>query len=104
MIHRASDLWTRGLVMAGPITVFGGTGFIGRHLVALLVRSGDTVRPAVRQPSRVQMTTASAQAVEIIQADLLDDIAVDAAIAGTDAVVNLVGILTETARQTYRAI
>src|SRR3984893_3573874 len=90
--------------MAGPITVFGGTGFIGRHLVPLLVRSGETVRLAVRQPGRVQMTTASAQAVEVIQADVLDDIAVNAAIGGTDAVVNLVGILTETTRQSYRAI
>jgi NADH dehydrogenase len=50
------------------------------------------------------MTTESPQAAEIIQADVLDDIAVDAAIAGTDAVVNLVGILTETTTQSYRAI
>jgi uncharacterized protein YbjT (DUF2867 family) len=90
--------------VAGPITVFGGTGFIGRHLVPLLVQSGETVRLAVRQPDRVQMTTPSAQAVEIIQADVLDDIAVNAAIGGTDAVLNLVGILTETTTQSYRAI
>jgi len=51
-----------------------------------------------------QVTTKSDQAVEYIQADLLDDVTVGAAIAGTDAVVNLVGILTETANQTYRAI
>jgi len=36
--------------MAGLITVFGGTGFIGRHLVPLLLRSGATVRLAVRHP------------------------------------------------------
>jgi NADH dehydrogenase len=90
--------------VAGPITVFGGTGFIGRHLVPMLVRSGETVRLAIHQPGRVQMTTASARAVEIIKADVLDDIGVAAAIAGTDAVVNLVGILTETTTQTYRAI
>jgi NADH dehydrogenase len=90
--------------MAGPITIFGGTGFIGRHLVPILVQSGETVRLAIHQPGRVQMTTASARAVEIIKADVLDDIGVAAAIAGTDAVVNLVGILTETTTQTYRAI
>ena len=90
--------------MAGSVTVFGGTGFIGHHLVPLLVRSGETVRLAVRQPGRAQMTTASAQAVEIIQADVLGDIGVAAAIAGADAAVNLVGILTETNTQTYRAI
>jgi uncharacterized protein YbjT (DUF2867 family) len=88
--------------MDGSITVFGGTGFIGRHLVPLLVRSGATVRVAVR--GRVQVTTKSDRAVEYVQADLLDDEAVGVAIAGTGAVVNLVGILTETANQTYRAI
>jgi uncharacterized protein YbjT (DUF2867 family) len=90
--------------MDGSITVFGGTGFIGRHLVPLLVRSGATVRVAVRHPGRVQVTTKSDQAAEYIQADLLDDVAVGAAITGTGAVVNLVGILTETTTQTYRAI
>jgi NADH dehydrogenase len=90
--------------MDGSITVFGGTGFIGRHLVPLLVRSGATMRVAVRDRRRVQVTTKSDQAAEYIQADLLDDVAVGAAIAGTGAVVNLVGILTETATQTYRAI
>jgi len=44
------------------------------------------------------------QAPELIQADVLDDISIGDAIAGADAVINLVGILTETARQTYRAI
>ena len=39
--------------MARCITVFGGTGFIGRHLVALLLRDGATVRVAVRHPDRV---------------------------------------------------
>src|ERR1700757_800249 len=89
--------------MDGSITVFGGTGFIGRHLVPLLVRSGATVRVVVRDRRRAQVMTKSDQAVEYIQADVLDD-AVGAAIAGTDAVLNLVGILTETANQTYRAI
>src|SRR5215469_4640874 len=90
--------------MDGSITVFGGTGFIGRHLVPLLVRSGATVRVAVRDRRRVQVTNKSEQEAEYIQADLLDDVAVGAAIAGTGAVVNLVGILTETPNQTYRAI
>ena len=90
--------------MARCITVFGGTGFIGRHLVALLLRSGATVRVAVRHPGRVQVATESPQAPELIQADVLDDVAIGAAVAGADAVINLVGILTETASQTYRAI
>ena len=90
--------------MAGPITVFGGTGFIGRHLVPPLLCSGATVRVAVRHPRQIQVATESRQAPELVQADVLDDIAIDAAIAGADAVINLVGILTETASQTYRAV
>ena len=68
--------------MAGSVTVFGGTGFIGRHLVALLLRSGETVRLAVRHHGRVRMTTVPGQPPELIQADVLDDVAVGAAIAG----------------------
>ena len=90
--------------MTGRITVFGGTGFIGRHLVSLLLRSGATVRVAVRHPDRFQVATEAARAPELIQADVLDDIAVSGAIAGADAVINLVGMLTETAQQSYRAI
>jgi uncharacterized protein YbjT (DUF2867 family) len=53
-------------------------------------------------PDRYLVGTESAP--EIVQADVLDDTGVSGAIAGADAVINLVGILTETARQTYRAI
>jgi NADH dehydrogenase len=90
--------------MNGCITVFGGSGFIGRHLVALLLQSGATVRVAARRPGDVRITAQSANTPAIIQADMLDEVAVGVAIAGADAVVNLVGILTETATQTYRAI
>ena len=90
--------------MAGSVTVFGGAGFIRRHLVPLLLRSGATARLAVRHPRRVQVTTELPQAAELIQADVLDDVAVGGAVAGTDAVINLVGILTETGTQSYRAI
>src|SRR5271165_5653187 len=90
--------------MAGTITVFGGTGFIGRHLVALLLQSGETVRMAVRHPGRVKTPAEATNSPEIVQADMLDDTSVGSAIMGADAVVNLVGILTETATQTYRAI
>ncbi len=90
--------------MTDRVTVFGGTGFIGRHLVALLLQSGATVRLAVRHPGRVKMAAESAKTPEIVQADILDDTSVGNAAAGADAVCNLVGILTETAAQTYRTI
>jgi uncharacterized protein YbjT (DUF2867 family) len=50
--------------MDGSIVVFGGTGFIGDHLVPLLFRRGATVR----YPGRVQVTTEAAQAAEYIAA------------------------------------
>jgi len=90
--------------MAGCITVFGGTGFIGRHLVTLLLQDGATVRVVTRDPGRVNIPTEPANVPQIAQGNILDDTSVGRAIAGADAVVNLVGILTETTTQTYRAV
>ena len=90
--------------MTDCITVFGGTGFIGRHLVALLLHSGATVRVAVRHPGRATMAVEATNSREIVQADIHDETSVGSAIVGANAVINLVGILTETATQTYRAI
>jgi nucleoside-diphosphate-sugar epimerase len=72
--HGRSPGYAEEKIMAGTITVFGGTGFIGRHLVPPLVRSGATVRLAVRHPGRAQRTTVSGQPPELIQADVLDDV------------------------------
>src|SRR5215472_6268027 len=90
--------------MIDGITVFGGTGFIGRNLVALLLHSGATVRVAVRHPGRATMAVEATNSPEIVQADIHDETSVGSAIVGANAVINLVGILTETATQTYRAI
>jgi len=90
--------------MTDCITVFGGTGFIGRHLVALLLHSGATVRVAVRHPGRATVAVEATNSPEIVQADIHDETSVGSAIVGAIAVINLVGILTETATQTYRAI
>src|SRR5215471_14905552 len=76
--------------MTGCITVFGGTGFIGRHLVALLLQRGATVRVGVRHPGRVKMAADWAKAPEIVQADIMDDKTVASAITGAGGVVNLV--------------
>ena len=56
--------------MTDCITVFGGTGFIGRHLVALLLHSGATVRVAVRHPGRAEMAVEANNSPEIVQADI----------------------------------
>ena len=90
--------------MTDCITVFGGTGFIGRHLVTLLLQSGVTVRVAVRHAGRATMAVEATNSPEIVQADIHDETSVGSAIVGANAVINLVGILSETATQTYRTI
>jgi NADH dehydrogenase len=85
------------------VTIFGGSGFIGRHLVEHLARAGASVRIATRHP----LTTAEPLRLARIQhvaADILDDPAVQAAIRGADTIINLVGILSQAQRQTFTAI
>jgi NADH dehydrogenase len=85
------------------VTVFGGSGFIGRHLVEHLGRAGASVRVATRHPPQTAEPSRLAR-VQQVQADILDDEAVQAAIRGADTVINLVGILSPTQRQTLTAI
>lgn len=91
------------MLTARQVTVFGGSGFIGRHLVAHLAATGATVRVATRHPSPPQ-ERASRGTIQQFEADLLNVQAVRAAIRGSDAVVNLVGILSESGRHTFTAI
>lgn len=81
------------------VTIFGGSGFVGRHLVPQISACGARVRIAVRRP-----VGPSNHAVEAVPADLLDDASVASAVSGASSVINLVGILSEAGRQTYRTI
>jgi uncharacterized protein YbjT (DUF2867 family) len=85
------------------VTIFGGSGFIGRHLVEHLVRAGASVRIAARHPLTTAEPPRLAQA-QLVEADILDDAAVRAAIQGADTVINLVGILSQAHRQTFTAL
>ncbi|MCC0006345.1 MAG: complex I NDUFA9 subunit family protein [Methylobacteriaceae bacterium] len=88
------------------VTVFGGSGFVGRHVVRELANRGWRVRVACRRPDlafflqplgRVGQVTA-------VQANLRYPDSVAAALRGADAVVNLVGVLAEGGRQTFEAV
>jgi uncharacterized protein YbjT (DUF2867 family) len=88
--------------IGSTIVLFGGTGFIGRHLVQHLLGSGTAVRVVSRRADMRGMANGSGRSLRIVRADVLDEAAVLDAVWGADAVVNLVGVLTEGRKQTYR--
>lgn len=88
------------------VTIFGGSGFIGRHVVRALAREGWRIRVACRRPDLAGHLQPSGRVGQIhaVQANLRFPASVAAAVRGADAVVNLVGILTETGRQRFDAV
>lgn len=88
------------------VTVFGASGFIGRHLVQRLARQGMRVTAAVRRPQRAKFLVPMGDVGQIapVFSDITDDASVNAAVAGADAVVNLVGILYERGRYGFDAV
>ncbi len=88
------------------VTVFGGTGFLGRNVVRQLAEKGYRVRVAVRDPEVGQFLKLLGDVgqVALVQANIRDDASVERAVAGAEAVFNLVGILYETGRQRFDAV
>ncbi|MCH8096231.1 MAG: complex I NDUFA9 subunit family protein [Proteobacteria bacterium] len=88
------------------VTVFGGSGFLGRHLVRRLAARGARVTVAVRNPESALFLKPMGDVGQItpVGADVRDGPAVVAAVQGADWVVNLVGVLYETRRQSFGAI
>ncbi len=88
------------------VTVFGGSGFIGRHLVRALAREGWRVRVAVRRPNSALFlkTAGDPGQVTLVQANIAKPDQIANAVAGADAVVNLVGILHETGKQKFSSV
>jgi len=88
------------------VTVFGGTGFLGRRIVERLRREGAILRVAVRHPDRfetLEKSTARGQAIPIA-ADVRDPSTVAAAIAGSETVVNAVSAYVEKGGVTYTGV
>lgn len=88
------------------VTVFGGSGFVGRHVVRALVKRGYRVRVAVRRPDLAGFLQPLGMVGQIhaVQANLRYPASVAAAVKGADAVVNLVGILQEGGRQSFQGV
>jgi NADH dehydrogenase len=90
----------------GLVTVFGGSGFVGRHLVRALLKRGWRVRAAVRRPDLAGhlQPLGNVGWVQPIQANVRYRWSVDRAVEGADVVVNLVAILNPRGRQTFDAV
>ncbi len=88
------------------VTVFGGSGFLGRHVVRALANRNYRIRVAVRRPElafHLQPLGGVGQ-IEAVQANLRFPQSVEAAVRDADIVVNLVGILFERGRQRFDAV
>ena len=80
------------------VTVFGGTGFVGRHVVRHL-RDSAAVRIASRHPARVEGDN-----VEQIVADAHDERSIEAAVEGADGVVNAISLYVEHGGDTFHSV
>lgn len=89
------------------VTVFGGSGFIGRHLVQRLAASGARIRVAVRHPKDAHFLQPMGDVGQIaaVPVSVTRKKTIQAAVANADAVVNLVGILYQSGwSRSFRAI
>jgi uncharacterized protein YbjT (DUF2867 family) len=88
------------------VTVFGGSGFLGRHVVRALANRGYRIRVAVRRPELTGYLRPMGQVGQIhaVQANLRYPDSVAAAVRDADIVVNLVGILFERGNQSFDAV
>ena len=90
----------------GLITVFGGSGFVGSQVVQDLARRGWRIRVAVRRPDRAYrlQTSGHVGQIQAVRCDATDPAQVEAALAGADAAINLIGILYEGGGRSFKAL
>ena len=92
----AQDHWIDPQI--SRVTVFGGTGFVGRRIVGYLSESGVKVRGASRHPGQ-----AEGDLVEQIAVDARDERSVEDAVAGSDGVVNAISLYAEHGNDTFHS-
>lgn len=88
------------------VVVFGGSGFIGTHIVRALCKDGWRVRVACRRPDRALHLQVCGQVgqVQLVQANIRMPASIDRALTHADAVINLVGVLFESGRQKFNSL
>ncbi|MCB2123283.1 MAG: SDR family NAD(P)-dependent oxidoreductase, partial [Rhodobacteraceae bacterium] len=92
--------------MSRLVTIYGGSGFVGRQVARRMAKLGWRVRVAVRRPNEALFVKpyGAVGQVEPVLCNIRDDASVRAAMAGADAVVNCVGILNRSGRNTFDAV
>jgi uncharacterized protein YbjT (DUF2867 family) len=86
------------------VTVFGGTGFLGRSVVRRLREHGFSVRSASRHPDRPRVPSIDGPQLEFIQVDIHDERSVAEAVAGAYGVVNAVSLYVERGNDTFYSV
>lgn len=88
------------------VTVFGGSGFLGRHVIRALAKRDYRIRVGVRRPDLAGHLQPLGKVGQIhaVQANLRYPASVQAAARGASVIVNLVGILSESGAQTFDAV
>ncbi|WP_264211745.1 complex I NDUFA9 subunit family protein [Leisingera thetidis] len=92
--------------MSKLVTIYGGSGFVGRYIARRMAKEGWRVRVAVRRPNEamhVKPYGVPGQ-VEPVFCNVRDDMSVAAVMQGADAVVNCVGVLNELGKNTFGAV
>jgi uncharacterized protein YbjT (DUF2867 family) len=88
------------------VTVFGGSGFVGRYVVKRLADQGRRVRVAVRDPERAAFLKPMGDVGQVvpIQANVRNAASVRRAVEGAGAVINLTGLLYQSGAQRFDAV
>lgn len=92
--------------MSKLVTIYGGSGFVGRYIARRLAQEGWRVRVAVRRPNEAMHVKpyGTPGQVEPVLCNIRDDASVRAVMQGADAVVNCVGILAEDGKNRFDSV
>ena len=97
---------TQALTTPGLVTVFGGSGFLGRYAVRALAKDGWRIRVAMRRPHLAPELRVMGDVgqIELHQANVRYPESIADSLSGADAVVNLVGVLYQSGKQSFQAL
>ncbi|MGP3724889.1 complex I NDUFA9 subunit family protein [Cereibacter sphaeroides] len=92
--------------MSKLVTIYGGSGFVGRYIARRMAQEGWRVRVAVRRPNEALFVKPYGVVgqVEPVFCNIRDDASVRAVMHGADAVVNCVGILAESGKNRFQSV